>query len=269
MSEQLSWGDSHCHLDLTSINSPQKRLAELKAANCTAILIPSTHGAPSQPASHLQQLSAQIDSPHILTSFGYHPWYVNELHTDGADIYPQLLHEVSSLNHLNAIGETGLDHLRATTQQLQTRQLESFSAHCQLASYCKLPVIIHSVKSHAQVLAELKRQPKHITGVIHGFTGSYEQAMHFIDLGFYIGVGGSISYPRANKTRQAISQLPLEALLLETDAPDMPLFKQQGQDNRPENILTIASLLSELKQLDCASVLKTCHHNFQRLFPHA
>ena len=91
--------------------------------------------------------------------------------------------------------------------------------------------------------------------MVHGFAGSYDQAKRFVDLGYKIGVGGTITYERANKTRQAIAKLPLEALVLETDTPDMPVFGFQGQPNRPERIVHTFEALCRLRS-ENAEVIK-------------
>ena len=102
--------------------------------------------------------------------------------------------------------------------------------------------------------------------MIHGFSGSYQQAMQFIKLGYYIGVGGVISYTRANKTRHTIAKLPLESLVLETDAPDMPLSGRQGQINRPENIVDTFNILCQLRVEDYKQIGKTILTNTLTLF---
>lgn len=93
-------------------------------------------------------------------------------------------------------------------------------------------MILHSRRTHDQLAAVLRRLALPRCGVVHGFAGSWSQAQAFVRLGYYIGVGGTISYPRAQKTRSVMAQLPLSSLLLETDAPDMPLVGYQGQPNR-------------------------------------
>lgn len=93
----------------------------------------------------------------------------------------------------------------------------------------------------------LKRHDLPCTGVVHGFSGSLQQAERFVQLGYKIGVGGTITYPRASKTRDVIAKLPLASLLLETDAPDMPLNGFQGQPNRPEQAVRVFDVLCELR----------------------
>ncbi len=116
------------------------------------------------------------------------------------------------------------------------RQQVVLSAQLKLAKQFDLPVILHSRKSHDPLAAMLRRFDVPARGVVHGFAGSLSQAQAFVKLGYYIGVGGTITYDRANKTRHVMSQLPLTSLLFETDAPDMPVSGFQGEPNRPERI---------------------------------
>ena len=101
---------------------------------------------------------------------------------------------------------------------------------------------------------------------MHGFSGSYDQAKRFVDLGYKIGVGGTITYERANKTRQAIAKLPLEALVLETDTPDMPVFGFQGQPNRPERIVHTFEALCRLRGENAEVIKETVWQNSLTLF---
>ncbi|MCK5881055.1 MAG: TatD family hydrolase [Sinobacterium sp.] len=263
------WCDSHCHLDLIKTNNKLQRLQQLSHNHCSAILIPSTEGRPSPQATEFYEASKHIATLNVFTSFGYHPWFLDSLkHLDSTELFPYILNAFNQADKISAIGETGLDRLKADNNQAFSLQLQCFNAHCLLALETQLPLIIHSVKSHADTHETLRHYKGQLRGVIHGFTGSYEQAMQFINLGFFIGVGGSISYPRAKKTREAIRRLPLESLLLETDAPAMPLFTQQGSDNKPENIVLIADALAEIKQCPTEHIIKCCTANFQRLFSH-
>lgn len=101
---------------------------------------------------------------------------------------------------------------------------------------------------------------------MHGFAGSLQQAERFVQLGYKIGVGGTITYPRASKTRDVIAQLPLSALLLETDAPDMPLNGFQGQPNRPERVARVFSTLCELRSEPAEEIANILIDNTNALF---
>ena len=144
-----------------------------------------------------------------------------------------------------AVGECGLDFAVADVNRDQ--QLQWLQAQLQLANEHHLPVILHCRKAFPELLTLLRQHLPKMGGVYHGFSGSYQQATQLVDLGIKIGVGGTITYSRAQKTRATIAKLPLSALLLETDAPDMPVAGYQGQPNRPERLVDIATVLAEIR----------------------
>ena len=116
-----------------------------------------------------------------------------------------------------------------------------------MAKQFQLPVILHHRKSHDIILRQLRQYQLPKGGVIHAFSGSYQQAMQYIQLGFKLGVGGTITYERAVKTRAVMAKVPLDALVLETDAPDMPICGRQGQRNSPEYLPEILAVLALLR----------------------
>lgn len=147
-----------------------------------------------------------------------------------------------------------------------SRQLALLNAQLKLAKQYDLPVILHSRRSHDQLASALRKAALPRTGVVHGFAGSLVQAQAFIRLGYYIGVGGTITYERAQKTRNVMAALPLSALLLETDAPDMPLAGFQGQPNRPERAANVFAALCELRQEAPQDIATQLFLNSQSLF---
>ncbi len=146
-----------------------------------------------------------------------------------------------------AVGEIGLD-LFGDDPQFE-RQQWLLDEQLKLAKrYAFPPVILHSRRNtHDKLAMHLKRHDLSRTGVVDGFSGSLQQAERFVQLGYKIGVGGTITYPRASKTRDVIAKLPLASLLLETDAPDMPLNGFQGQPNRPAQAARVFAVLCELR----------------------
>jgi len=139
-------------------------------------------------------------------------------------------------------------------------------AQLRLAKRYDLPVILHSRRTHDKLAMLLKKHALPRTGVVHGFAGSLQQAERFVQAGYKIGVGGTITYPRASKTRDVMARLPLSALLLETDAPDMPLNGFQGQPNRPEQVARVFASLCELRQEPADVIANALIHNTKALF---
>lgn len=165
---------------------------------------------------------------------------------------------------LVAVGEIGLDLYRDDPQfDKQERLLE---AQLKLAKRYELPVILHSRRTHDKLAMHLKRHALPRTGVVHGFSGSVQQAERFVQLGYKIGVGGTITYPRASKTREVMAQLPLDSLLLETDAPDMPLNGFQGQPNRPEQVVRVFDVLCKLRPEPADVIADALYRNTTALF---
>jgi TatD DNase family protein len=162
------------------------------------------------------------------------------------------------------VGETGLDLYRDDPQF--ERQQVMLEAQLRLAKRYDLPVILHSRRTHDTLAMLLKKHALPRTGVVHGFAGSLQQAERFVQSGYKIGVGGTITYPRASKTRDVMARLPLSALLLETDAPDMPLNGFQGQPNRPEQVARVFASLCELRQEPADVIANALIHNTKALF---
>ena len=165
---------------------------------------------------------------------------------------------------LVAVGEIGLDLYRDDPQF--DRQQALLEAQLRLAKRYDLPVILHSRRTHDTLAMLLKKHALPRTGVVHGFAGSLQQAERFVQSGYKIGVGGTITYPRASKTRDVMARLPLSALLLETDAPDMPLNGFQGQPNRPEQVARVFASLCELRQEPADVIANALLDNTKALF---
>ncbi|PJG83463.1 TatD family hydrolase [Caviibacterium pharyngocola] len=202
----------------------------------------------------------------LYCGLGLHPLYIERHQTDDLT---ELEHRLATRDPAcTAVAEIGLERAipALLTDELWRKQCEFFEAQLQLAKQFDLPVNLHGRKSQDQLLPFLKRIRLTKCGVIHGFSGSYEQAKRFVDLGYKIGVGGTITYVRANKTRNAVAKLPLDALLLETDSPDMPVFGFQGQPNRPERILEVFKALCSLRNEPPEQIENTIWQNSVALF---
>ena len=252
--------DTHCHFNFPVFtHCLEASLLPVRRSQVAAIVTPSTHARDFSP---LLELSHRI--PEVFPALGLHPLWTAE-HQDN-DV-KRLEQQLNESHQVIALGEIGLDFYTPTLQALAARQWQLLTAQLQLAKQHALPVILHSRKSHDPLAKLLREMSLPATGVVHGFTGSYQQAKRFIDLGFYLGVGGSISYPRALKTRDAISRVPPECLVLETDAPDMPLSGYQGEANRPERVVQVCQILAELKKMPTETLADLMWQNSLRLFP--
>jgi len=240
--------DTHCHLDLPELVADlSQHIGDAFAVGVSKLLIPAVEAA-RWPA--LLQLQASLATPVALElALGIHPWWADSAtEAQLAQLRRLLQSEIS----VCAVGEIGLDFALAgadecATHALHQQQQDLFAAQLAIAAETGKPVILHHRKSQPALLAELKRQQFSHGGILHAFAGSTAQAHAFLDLGFKLGIGGTISYERAQKTRHTVSKLPLSALVIETDAPAMPLAGYQGAVNRPAQLALIFNHLRSLR----------------------
>lgn len=246
--------DSHCHLDIPRFSSPVEQLvAEARKEGVKRFILPgvTASGWPGLLAlcSHHQGL---FGAP------GLHPMYLR--HHRKEDL--QLLTRVAEHEKSIAIGEIGLDfYSNHTDASTASSQQQLFEEQLRIATKLKLPVILHVRKAHDKVLSTLRRFKFKHGGTVHAFGGSYQQATQYFDLGFCIGVAGTITYDRASKIRQSVSELPSNALVLETDSPDLPLWGQQGKPNVPKNLSLIAKCLADLRAVDIDTIARETSNN--------
>lgn len=252
--------DSHCHLDLPSFEHDLDRVLKNARANgVTRFLIPGTTELGWQRQYHIADNNPDVD-----IALGLHPYFFNQDLGENNSVLAALERELLQPHHaVVAIGETGIDgHI----ELCESVQFEFLCAHLELAKKKALPVILHHRKSHHVIFQALKQTKFNNGGVIHAFSGSVEVARSYIDAGFMLGIGGTVTYPRGNKTRQAIKPLGLAHLLLETDAPDMPMFGRQGQRNAPQYLGEVVNVLAELFSITQQDVIKQTSHNYFSVF---
>lgn len=236
----MKFTDSHCHVDFSAFSdSRPDLLRNCQSVGIHQLLVPSVSPSNWQNVLHLSSLSTPQLA--LLPALGIHPWYL-------ADLNDLALEQLSDVVHVNrnkivAIGETGIDGKIAEEYDNLTQQQHFFDYHLQLANAEQLPLIIHHRKSHHTLLACMKRTAPKYGGVVHAFSGSYQQAKQYLDLGLHLGIGGTISYERAKKTINTVRKLPLTSIVLETDAPAMPLHGFQGEANSPLRLINVFDLL--------------------------
>jgi len=254
--------DTHCHLDFDSLSGDlTSLLSQCEQLGITRIIVPSIGPQNWQKVLTLTQQKLPIV---IQACLGIHPWFLSEFNNNSLEQLGILAGENKA--NIIAIGEAGIDGKVAEEQDNMALQVEVFREQIQLANQLDKPLIVHHRRSHQDVYRELARVKCERGGVIHAFSGSYQQATNYIDLGFKLGIGGTITYPRAQKTLKAVSKLPLSSLVLETDAPSMPLFGQQGEDNSPINIPGIFTQLCSLRSESPDKIAEQLQANVSELF---
>lgn len=231
--------DSHCHLDFPEFDDDRELIMQhCMEQNITTIVVPGVCRKDWQRLLVLCQ-----DNQRLFPALGLHPCFLHQHQPSDLDRLARMCQTQS----LVAIGEIGLDYYPSSGNADigKDEQGRYFSEQLQLARQFQLPVLIHVRKAHEEVLRHLKTI-KSVSGIIHAYSGSYEQAKEYLKLGFKLGFGGAFTYPRATKLRSLVSRLPLDAWVLETDAPDMSPYGHRGERNSPVNLSQIAQTFISL-----------------------
>jgi len=249
--------DSHCHFDFDVFNEQRDELiAQCVNQGVLGFLVPATT---CMSWTRLQALAARY--PQWRAAYGLHPYFLRE----------SLLAEIDLLGyqceaaHAIAVGEIGLDcWLDSVDMDVQ---VDFFSRQLLVAKSLGLPVILHARKSYDLVLKCLRKTEFKNGGIVHAYNGSLEQAKRFLDLGFVLGVGGTITYPRAKKAHRILSALDSSAFVLETDSPDMPLNGFQGAINTPLSIPIVAEHVAQIREETVKQITEQTYGNLLRVFP--
>lgn len=236
--------DTHCHLDLAAFDNDRNAvLARARAAGVTRIVVPGIAAAGWQGL-----LTLCASEMGLYPALGLHPVVIGQHRPQDL---PAL--EAAIARHEPvAIGEIGLDfHLPELDR---ARQKTLFEAQLRIAREHGLPVLLHVRKAHDETLKLLRKFRLSRGGICHAFNGSQQQARQYIELGFKLGFGGMLTYERSHKLHRLARELPLGALVLETDAPDMPPASHHGQRNSPEYLPEVVQALAKLRGEDADTI---------------
>ena len=249
--------DSHTHLDFPDFDEDrQALLAKSRALGVRRMVVLGVYQA------NWQRVWALVQSdPDLHAAFGLHPVYLDDHRPEDLRELAGWLTRLAGHRQLCAVGEIGLDYFIETLDR--ERQKALFDAQLQLAADFNLPALIHVRRSHAAVIATLKRFRLKRAGIIHAFAGSQEEAREYIKLGFKLGLGGAATWPQALRMHRVLADLPLECVVLETDSPDMAPAMFPGQRNSPAHLPAICASLAQImaispEQLAAASTANTC-----------
>ena len=261
------WVDTHCHLDAPEFSgSLETIICAAKAKNVRAILLPAVKAADCQ---HVRELTRQYapDIPGLVYTLGIHPLYTNQAKEgDIAFLEEQISYSLADPRFVG-IGEIGLDYF---VEGLDPHKQEYFfNAQLDLAHKFQLPVILHVRRSQDAILKGLRR--RNIPGgIAHAFNGSFQQAEQFIDLGFKLGFGGAATYQRALQIRRLLAELPIESIVTETDAPDIPpaWLRDEGVAfNQPAFLPRIGSELASIRGIGAEEFAQAVWRNAMQALP--
>ncbi|MBK1629785.1 DNAase [Thiohalocapsa halophila] len=237
--------DTHCHLDVADFDADRDRvLAQCRVQGVGDIVVPAI-----ERAGWPKLLALCAEHGELHPALGLHPVFMDR-HGD-ADL-PALEAALAEQPPL-AVGEIGLDFALEQDAGARERQRELCAAQLAIAANAGLPVLLHVRKAHDTMLGLLRRAGVQ-GGIAHAFNGSLEQARAYLDLGFKLGFGGMLTFERSAKLRRLAAALPLDALVLETDAPDLTVASHRYQRNSPEYLPEVLTALAEVRQSEPAEV---------------
>lgn len=259
--------DSHCHLDFEPLRNEQEAVIERAHKAGVAKMI--------NVGSSLRGSKASIEIankyPHIWAAVGLHPHDAET--TSDLDSTIDELRELAKNDKVVAIGEIGLDYFNnqnPLTIDQRRKQNELFRAQLELAKELNLPVIIHTRDAETETLSQLSTVSSQLSrkGVIHCFTGSPDFAKKLLDLGFYIGFTGFVTFdqPKFDHIRESVKIVPIDRLLIETDAPFLAPEPYRGKTNEPAYVFEVAKKIAEIKKISLEEVTEKTSANAETLF---
>ena len=247
--------DSHSHFDVAEFDDDRAHaLARARAAGVRRQIVPAIDAAGF---ARVRELCAREHG--LYPAYGLHPMYLAEHRPEHLQELEQWIERERPV----AVGECGLDFFVPGLDA--DAQREYFQRQLELARKFDLPLILHARRAVDEVTAAIRRIGN-LRGVVHSFSGSVEQAQHLWKLGFCLGLGGPLTYPRAHRLREIVATMPLEYLLLETDSPDQPLHGHQGQRNEPALLAEVCACVARLRGVEPEEVAAATTRNCERLF---
>ncbi len=270
----MRWIDTHCHLDAEEFHRDASAVRAFSATNNVACCV-----IPAVERANFEAVRALAHQWGDAYALGIHPLYVPQAVAGDLDALNAQLSLHAADPHLVAVGEIGLDFFVAALceQALRDKQEAFYRAQLVLAKRHGLPVIVHVRRSADRLLKYLREVGAH-GGIAHAFNGSLQQAHAFLDLGFKLGFGGAMTFERATQLRLLATTLPLAAIVLETDAPDIPpqwLYATADQRaagaaqgrNTPAELPRIAAVLAQLRGVSIEDVCQANWDNARAALP--
>ncbi|WP_167257625.1 TatD family hydrolase [Dyella sp. SG562] len=247
--------DSHAHLDDGSFDPDRADVMQRAAeAGVRRVVVPAIH---RDSWAGIERLCR--DYPQALPAYGLHPIYLEQHRPEHVAELTRWLKDHPAV----AVGEIGLDYFLEELDR--ERQRDYFEQQLHVAREFDLPVIVHARRAMDEVTSTLRRIGG-LRGVVHSFAGSEQQAEQLWRLGFCLGIGGPVTYERAQRLRRIVASMPIEYLLLETDAPDQPGAGHRRQRNEPAHLVEVLRVVAELRGDSAENIAAATSANAATLF---
>ena len=248
--------DTHAHLEMSEFDKDRDAVIERALENGVDAII--AVGINLEDSKKAIALAKRYDA--VYATVGVHPHDAKSIDTATYDS----LKKLAEKEKVVAYGEIGLDFFRDRSPR--DIQIKRFQEQLDLAGELKLPVVIHSRDAHSETFEILKKHKGNLRGVLHCFSGDYEMATKYIDLGYYISIPGTIIFPNAEKLVEVVQKIPLDSLLVETDSPFLTPAPKRGKRNEPAYVAYVAKKISEIRGLTPEKVAIATTENARNLF---
>lgn len=250
-----SFIDTHCHLDNLD-STPQEAVHEAKQAGVQSMITISVDETSFDFVS-----DAVLQFPEVYGSVGMHPHDASDFNQSSEQRIRKL---AQAQEKLIAIGETGLDY--HYTYSSTVDQQHAFRSQLQIAVELNLPVVLHSREAETDTIRILKEIQVPSLGVAHSFTSSLKMARSLVEMGWYLGINGIVTFKNAEDLREVVRWLPLDRILLETDSPFLAPVPFRGKPNKPAHIPVIAAFIAELREISIEQLSEQTSQNAHSLF---
>lgn len=248
--------DTHCHLNSNQLYQKYSEVKKRAEENNVKLFI--VPGFDLETSKLAIKLAEEFDN--VYAAIGFHP---TEIKSYSDDEYNWLEENVKHPKVV-AVGEIGFDfHWDTTTKE---EQMKSFLRQIEIAKKNNLPLIIHSRDAMQVTYDTIKNNCLGMSGVMHSFSGSAEMALEFIKIGFYIGIGGPVTFTNAKDPKIVCDQIPLEYLLTETDSPYLSPHPLRGKENEPKNVVLVAQKICDIKNINMEILESQVFNNVTKLF---
>lgn len=254
--------DTHCHLDFEPFRYHEEEyLKRATEAGVTMLINPGTNLVSSSKAVGLAR-----KYPLIYAAVGLHP-----TEAGGVDITTtEAFRDLAEREKVIAIGEVGLDywHLEKEPDKTPSKREQQlvFEQFCSLAADLKLPLLVHARAAIDDALGIVRHYLKQIPAIFHSFDGTYVEAKSILRAGGYIGLNNVIGYPKNNELREVVAKLPLDRIVLETDAPWLPPADRRGQSSEPADVRKVAEVIAEIKTHPVAVIERATDVTVKQIF---
>lgn len=248
--------DSHAHLDDPKFDEDRLQIIENLAKDRIEYVINPGADRPTSEAAYV--LANEHEK--IYAALGTHPHSADELTNEDIERY----RELAKSDRVLAIGEIGLDYYYDNSPR--EIQKEAFIAQMKLAEELGLPVIIHTREASGDTYDIIESFKNRVYGVMHCYSGSAEMAKRYLELGYYISLAGPVTFKNARVSKEVAEIVPMDRLLVETDAPYLSPEPRRGRRNEPKNTLYVAEVIAEIKNMDLDDFIKQTNENTKKVF---